>query len=125
MCEDLTGLGFTLHEDAEASSFFPTLGGIIDGKNGKVKPTPSRAWNVILAFESLLEGPVDCVVLQRLLGHAMTICTINRYGMSIFRSLYDYVEAAPIPRPLNKKERQEVLTFIGLVPLLVGEMLRF
>ena len=124
MCEDLTGLGFTLHEDAEASSFFPTLGGIIDGKNGKVKPTPSRAWNVILAFESLLEGPVDWVVLQRLLGHAMTICTINRYGMSIFRSLYDYVEAAPIPRPLNKKERQEVRTFIGLVPLLVGEMKR-
>lgn len=124
MCEDLTGLGFTLHEDAEASSFFPTLGGIIAGKNGKVKPTPSRAWNVILAFESLLEGPVDWVVLQRLLGHAMTICTINRYGMCIFRSLYDYVEAAPIPRPLNKKERQEVLTFIGLVPLLVGEMKR-
>ena len=56
MCEDLTGLGFTLHEDAEASSFFPTLGGIIDGKNGKVKPTPSRAWNVISCFREPFGG---------------------------------------------------------------------
>ena len=124
MCNDLTGMGFTLHEDVEACDYFPTLGGIIDGKNGIVKPTPTRAWNIILAFESLLEGDVDWVVLRRLLGHAMTICTINRNGMSIFRSLYDFVEAAPKPRRLNGKERREVLNFVGLVPLLVGELKR-
>ena len=104
--------------------FFQTLGGIIDGKAGVVKPTPTRAWNIILAFESLLDSPVDWVVLRQLLGHAMTICTLNRLGMSVFRALYDFVEAAPKPRMLNGKERQEVLNFVGLVPLLVGELRR-
>ena len=104
--------------------FFQTLGGIIDGKAGVVKPTPTRAWNIILAFESLLDSPVDWVVLRQLLGHAMTICTLNRLGTSVFRALYDFVEAAPKPRMLNGKERQEVLNFVGLVPLLVGELRR-
>eukprot|EP00438_Fugacium_kawagutii_P025119 Skav230792 [mRNA] locus=scaffold312:103074:108500:+ [translate_table: standard] len=124
MCEDLSMLGFTLHEDVDATDYFQTLGGIIDGKVGVVKPTPSRAWNIVLAFESLLDSPVDWMLLRRLLGHAMTICTLNRSGMSIFRALYDYVEAAPKPRMFNKKERREVLNFVGLVPLLVCEMRR-
>ena len=124
MCGDLQDLGFSLHEDVEATDFFQTLGGIIDGKAGVVKPTPTRAWNIILAFESLLDSPVDWVVLRQLLGHAMTICTLNRLGMSVFRALYDFVEAAPKPRMLNGKERQEVLNFVGLVPLLVGELRR-
>ena len=124
MSRDLTNMGFSLHEDVDATDCFQTLGGVIDGKNGVVRPTSTRAWDIILAFESLLDGLVDWVVLRRLLGHAMTICTINRCGMSVFRALYDMVESAPHPRRLNKKERQEVKNFIGLVPMLVGEMRR-
>ena len=43
MCGDLQDLGFSLHEDIEATDFFPTLGVIIDGKAGVVKPIPTRA----------------------------------------------------------------------------------
>jgi len=126
--DDMTGvlksMGFSIHEDEEATYYFQTLGGVVDGKNGIVKVTPTRAWNIILAFETLLEDKVDWEVLRRLLGHSMTICTINRCGMSVFRALYDFVEDAPPPRRLNQRERQEVLNFIGIVPLLVGYMKR-
>lgn len=124
MVDDLSNMGFALHEEVDATDFFQTLGGIIDGHQGKVKPTPTRAWNIILAFESLLDGVVHWDTLQRLLGHAMTICTINRSGMCVFRSLYDFVENAPPPRRLNAKERREVQVFIGIVPLLVGNLRR-
>lgn len=124
MVDDLSNMGFALHEEVDATDFFQTLGGIIDGHQGKVKPTPTRAWNIILAFESLLDVVVHWDTLQRLLGHAMTICTINRSGMCVFRSLYDFVENAPPPRRLNAKERREVQVFIGIVPLLVGNLRR-
>ena len=124
MCKDLQNMGFSLHEDCAANDFFQTLGGVVDGKEGKVKPTPTRAWNILLAFESLLSGKVDWVSLRKLLGHAMTICTLCRPGMSIFRALYDFVEKAPPPRPLHKKERREVEIFVGLLPLLYGDLRR-
>ena len=41
-----------------------------------------------------------------------------------FAALYDFVEDAPPPRRLNQRERQEVLNFIGIVPLLLGYMKR-
>ena len=44
--------------------------------------------------------------------------------MSVFRALYDFVEACPIPRMLNRKERREVLLSVGLVPLRGGELRR-
>ena len=124
MCRDLQSMGFSLHEDCAANDFFQTLGGIVDGKEGKVKPTSTRAWNISLAFESLLKGKVDWVSLRKLLGHSMTICTLCRPGMSIFRALYDFVEKAPPPRPLHKKERREVEIFVWLLPLLYGDLRR-
>ena len=124
MAADLSDMGFSLHEEVDATDYFPTLGGIIDGSSGVIKCTPTRGWNIIYAFESLLDGPVSWETVRRLLGHSMTLCTLNRCGMAVFRSLYDFVEAAPQPRPLNHKERQEVLNFVGIVPLLVGELKR-
>ena len=99
------------------------MGGIVDGSLGVVRPTPTRAWNILLAFESILHGEVEWQVLRRLLGHAVTICVLNRAGMSVFRALYDFVESQAI-RSLNAKERFEVEIFVGLVPLLVGELRR-
>ena len=121
---DLSQMGFLLHEESSASDYFQTLGGVVDGKQGIVRLTPTRSWNILLAFETLLKGKVRWDTVRRLLGHAVTICVLNRSGMSIFRALYDFVESQADPRPLNRRERQEVSIFIGLIPLLVGDLRR-
>ena len=122
--EDLSGMGFSLHEEVMATSVFQTLGGIIDGESGTIRPTPTRAWNILLGFEEALQSVVSWKFIQRLLGHAITLCVLNRAGMSVFRALYDFVEQQSEPRYLNKLERKEVEIFIGLIPLLVGELRR-
>lgn len=122
MQQDLSGMGFSLHEEARASEIFQTLGGLVDGQQGIVRLTPTRTWNILLAFESLLHGKVHWEDVRRLLGHAVTICVLNRCGMSIFRSLYDMVEARPNPRKLKPREIREVKIFVGLIPLLYGDL---
>ena len=42
--------------------------------------------------------------------------------MGIFRKLYDFVHSQSEPRLLNRSELKEVRMFIGLVPLLSGDM---
>ena len=54
----------------------------------------------------------------------MTLCIHCRHGMSVFRALYDFVERDPPPRRLNRVEKQEVLNFIGIVPLLFSDIRR-
>lgn len=120
--KDLEDLGFEIHEQVESTTLFPTLGGIIDGSSGEVRPTYERGWNILLGFSFLLDHPVSSQLVQRLLGHAMTICTICRYGMPVFRHLYDYVEKEHESAWLNKHERREVEVFIGILPLLVGQL---
>lgn len=43
--------------------------------------------------------------------------------MSVFRHLYDIIEKG-ISRYLNPSEKREIHIFIGLVPLLVGDLRR-
>ena len=119
---DLKELGFEIHEEEGPSELFLTLGGEVDGVTGVVRPTRQRIWNVIYAFKHLVVNVVSRELVQRLLGHAMVICTINRCGMGIFRKLYDFVHSQSEPRLLNRSELKEVRMFIGLVPLLSGDM---
>ena len=75
-----------------------TLGGIIDGQVGLVRCSEQRVWSLIFAFEYVLSHKVSVELVQRLLGHAMVVCTINRCGMPIFRRLYDFVHSNSQPR---------------------------
>ena len=62
--------------------------------------------------------------MQRLLGHAMVACVVNRSGMAVFRYLYDFVHSGAKPRKLNDKERMECNIFISILPLLVSDIRR-
>lgn len=87
-CDDISaglrGLGFELHEEMPASMQCQTLGGEIDGDVGMVRPTSKRMWQISMAFEYLTTAKVSYKLVQRLLGHAMTVCVINRSGMPFF-----------------------------------------
>ena len=122
VCADLSDMGFVLHEEAEASTSMETVRGMINGKSGQVRATPRRTWRIIMAFEYMLRATVSVEMMQRLLGHAMTLCVLNRAWMSVFRRLYDFIERGGGPRYLNKQERIEVEMFIGIAPLLIADM---
>ena len=120
--DELSHMGFIIHEDEEASLLFNTLGGVIDGDKGEVRMTEQRAWNLIQAFEHVAEHPTSPDTIQRLLGHAMFFSTLNRNGMSVFRSLYDFVDKGGSTRYLTRRESRECRIFAGLVPLLFASI---
>ena len=124
ICKELRDLGFELHEELDATTLCQTLGGEVNGEVGLVRPTSKRLWRISMAFEYMTTAKVSYKLVQRLLGHAMTVCVINRSGMPIFRKLYDFVEHQSPPRRLYPSEVAEVWTFIGLLPLLTADMRR-
>lgn len=121
---DLEQLGFQIHEEEDANTYFRTLGGMVDGKLGQVRATDERVWNLIAAFRHIATHIVSPEVVQRLLGHAMVVCAINRYGVCIFRHLYDYAQSSTRGRFLNKQERRECFLFAGIVPMLFSSLRR-
>ena len=124
LAEKLEALGFQLHENAEASTYFETLGGVVDGKQGLIRASHKRMWQLIFAFEAAADSVGSAKTIQRLLGHAMCVCVLNRFGMSVFRKLYDFVAEDGPPRKLSCSERDECLAFAGIVPLLVADIRR-
>ena len=124
VCAQLRNVGFGVHEEIGACKIFPTLGGIIKGEVGTINPTPVRLWNLIYGFEYCTKHPVSSDFIQRLLGHAMTVCVLCRPGMSVFRTLYDYSCKGFPPQKLWPSAIRECHNFIGILPLLVGNLRR-
>ena len=124
MVSALEEIGFELHEHVEATSVFETLGGVIEGEKGVVRSSLKRMWLLIHAFEIAAVSVMSTKTIQRLLGHSMVVCVLNRCGMSIFRKLYDFAASNSEPRLLYPSERSECLIFAGLVPLLVTDLRR-
>ncbi len=120
--EKLEGMGFELHEHTSASTLTATLGGIIDGQLGHIRCSNSRIWSLIFAFEYCCNHKVSVELVQRLLGHAMFACVLNRSGMALFRRLYDFVQSNCKPRYLNSLEQRECRVFAGILPLLVADL---
>lgn len=68
----------TMHEEQGPTTFSPTLGGVIDGKQGMIKFNLEIYWNIIMAFEYVCKHPVSSEMIRRLLGHAMVLLVLNR-----------------------------------------------
>lgn len=125
--DDLEDLGFELHEDEPASLEFETLGGVIDGFRGEIRPTSRRAWRIKLAFEYITTIPVSSKTVEKLIGHGVFLSILNRSGMSAFRALYDFVDRNKTSGGrhwLNGREIEECKTFSGLIPMLYSSLRR-
>lgn len=59
-------------------------------------------------------------MIQRLLGHGIVVMVLNRSGMNIFRSLYDFAARNFRRIRLWKSASRECRIFLGVLPLLVG-----
>ena len=124
VCECLRERGFQVHEEVPASDVMLTLGGVVDGSAGVVRATPTRLWKIIVGFEHCLRKPVSSDFVRRLLGHAMVLCVLNRCGMAVFRSLYDFSTKGLGPCRLWKSAARECRLFIAIAPLLEGNLRR-
>ena len=60
--------------------------------------------------------PVSSDLIQRLLGHAMVVLVLNRAGISVFRSLYDFAGRGFSRMMLWESARRECRIFAGLLP---------
>lgn len=116
--------GFDMHEELGPTTVFPTLGGVIDGSQGLVTPNKDRYWNLFRAFQFVLHRPVSSEMIQRLLGHGIVVMVLNRSGMNIFRSLYDFAARNFRRIRLWKSACRECRIFLGVLPLLVGDLRR-
>ncbi|CAE7845041.1 ANK1 [Symbiodinium microadriaticum] len=90
----LRSLGFGVHEELDACSSAASLGFMVDGVRGLVKPVPEKVGRVIAAFTWLSRRPrVNGRSVEKLLGHAVHFMLLRRELLSCMRSLYDYVQA--------------------------------
>ena len=114
--------GFSMHEEMGPTTQYPTLGGVIDGSAGLVKPNHNRYWRLLRAFNYVCYHPVSSEMIMRLLGHAMVVLVLNRMGMSVFRSLYDFSSKGFKRKMLWDSAIRECRNFMGILPLLVADM---
>eukprot|EP00438_Fugacium_kawagutii_P003956 Skav200396 [mRNA] locus=scaffold1919:156792:162160:- [translate_table: standard] len=91
----LRGHGFRVHEELDASDCAQSLGFLVDGASGIVQPVPEKLHKVRQAFRWLAGRPrVRGREVERLLGHATHLMMLRRELLSIFRSLYDFVQGS-------------------------------
>ena len=120
--EKLEHWGFEVHEEISATTLFPTLGGVIDGQAGVVRATSERSWRLRRACQYVLRNPVSSKLIQQLLGHSVVVLVLNRSGMGIFRSAYDFAAKNFVRKELWSSAKREFEVFSGLIPMLVADL---
>ena len=94
--EHLRKLGFTVHEELDATNVAESLGYRVDGVTGIVQPIPNKLAKVRHAFKWLSKRPrVDRKIVEKLIGHAIHFMMVRRELLSLFRNLYDFVHHGP------------------------------
>ena len=111
-----------MHEEIDATTYFPTLGGIIDGQAGLVRTTSERSWRLRRVCKHILQNPVSSKLVQQVLGHSMVVLVLNRSGMGIFRSAYDFAAKEYKRKDPWPSAKREFEIFAGLLPMLVADL---
>ena len=114
--------GFEVHEEISATTLFPTLGGVIDGQAGLVRATAERSWRLRRVCNHIVNNSVSSKLVQRVLGHSMVVLALNRSGMGVFRSAYDFAAKDFKRKELWMSAKREFEIFSGLLPMLVSDL---
>ena len=84
--------GFPMHEEVPALPQCKSLGVLVDGEAGTVRPTPERLHKVVEALRYVSRRPrLTGKELERLVSHATFIMLLNRPLLSVFSSVYVYI----------------------------------
>ena len=91
--DHLRQLGFVVHEELDATTSANSLGFHVDGIAGKITPIPAKVAKVAAALRWLARGPrVSCKMVEKLIGHCIHFMMLRRELLSIFRSMYQFVQ---------------------------------
>lgn len=89
----LRSIGLIVHEELDATSSANSLCFHVDGVVGKVTPIPSKVGKVIAMLRCLASGPrVSGKMVEKLIGHCIHFMMLRRELLSVFRSMYQFVQ---------------------------------
>ena len=95
----LRSLGFVIHEELDATSSANSLGFFIDGVAGRVSPIPQKVSKVIAALRWLHRRPrITGKFIEKIIGHCVHFFLLRRELLSVFRSLYQFVQDSYLKR---------------------------
>ena len=93
---ELRKAGLPTHEQAWAASEADLIGWHLDGRQKQVKPTARRAKRCQLAIVRLCESHRVCPKdVERVVGHCSFLALLRREFLSIFRSVYAFINRFP------------------------------
>ena len=117
---------FECHETVAVGCHFQSLGVIVDGVSGVVRPTGKRLVRAVQSARFLQTGiAVSGRMLSRFVGHLTCIFLLERSLLSLFSSIYKFVRSHDRRRlPLWPSVAKEVRWAEALLPLAVASMRR-
>ncbi|CAK0852660.1 unnamed protein product [Prorocentrum cordatum] len=90
--EQLRRVGFQVHEEVEVTTFFESLGYLVDGKRGGVFPIPHRLEKAVAAFTHLRRRPhITGWQISKALGYVTPIFLLTRSMFSLPNALYQFM----------------------------------
>ena len=116
-------VGLQVHGREVRSDGIEVLGVVVDGQRLQTRPTSKRLWRVRQAITGMLQlRAVRGDDLRVLLGHCTYLGLVRRPVLCVFHACYRFVtkmngESAP----LWNSCREELVTFRGLLPLIVSD----
>ena len=118
--------GLVLHPGEIECEHIDALGCRLSGTKRRASLKPARLWRLRQGIRYLLNlRSVSGRVVEVVLGHCTYCALLNRSLMSVFSSTYKFVRKSYDTRcPLWSSVRQELRTFLGLLPLCFADWAR-
>ncbi|CAK0850565.1 unnamed protein product, partial [Prorocentrum cordatum] len=122
--EELTSIGFLIHEEAEPASDYELVGRQIRGRRRCLIPRPRRMWRLRLALDEVRQvRHISPAQLSRIIGHLVDHFSARRELLSCLRSVYQFVgDGLGPPRALDNAAAVELRVAQGLLALAVSEL---
>ena len=122
--EELTRIGFLLHEEAEPAADYELVGRQIRGRRRCLTPRPRRMWRLWLAIDEVCQvRHIAPSQLRRLIGHLVDHFSVRRELLSCLCSVYQFVgDGLGPPRELDTAVVSELRVAQGLLALAVSEL---
>lgn len=122
-CKQLDSVGLVTHEVSLTCDFADMLGWRLDCRRKRTRISPKRYHRLYKTIGWILSLPyVPGWMVEALVGHMTFVALCRRPVLSLFHSVYRFVEAYyGVAVPLWLSCRQELTAFRGLMPLIVSE----
>ncbi|CAK0792428.1 unnamed protein product, partial [Prorocentrum cordatum] len=122
---ELDRRGLRWHELERAQPGLVILGMVLDGREGRLRHAPKRAWRLYLALHHVLRHPwLARWQLRRIVGHIVHYFSVLRPGLSVLGASYAHISSGDLaemvrvpPDVLGELATAAGLVFLGEVDM--------